>query len=382
MPVKSQNVPIVNHAQQQRRRRGLACLLWGFGAFACMLIAGLIVIGAVYAGWHAGLATARAESTVTVEAFARQQCDRLPADLAAGSLRLAQSRLEHLANLQQTPDCAPQMAATATAVFLQLASSSTPPPTHTPTPPLPSGASTAVPPASAPEAIAPSGDLAVGYDLDALLGEARGAMSLGDYAAAIDTLVAIISIDENYQPELVRPLYLEALTAQALALYRSGRLSEAIVMTDRAEEHGSIEDLYHERHIALLYLDGQRYKSTNPAEAVRKFSSMYHEFGVRDYVNGPIAGELQEAYRNYALALALQGDHCPAQAQFEAALDLNPAISRVNLADLAARRDQSVLACQAQQAEAAISEDGAPAATPQSIGARPAATPAPVGHTG
>lgn len=380
--MKSQSVAIVNHAKGRRKRRGLTCLFWGFGAFACMLIAGLIVIGAVYAGWHAGLATARAESTVTVEAFARQQCDRLPADLLGGSLRLAQSRLEHLANLQQTPDCLPQMASTATAVFLLSAPSPTPPPTHTPTPPLPTVASTVVPPASAPEAIAPSGDIAAGYDLDALLGEARGAMSLGDYPGAIDTLDAIISIDEDYQRELVRPLFLEALTAQALALYRSGRLSEAIVMTDRAEEHGSIEDLYHERHIALLYLDGQRYKTANPAEAVRKFSSMYHEFGVRDYVNGPIAGELQEAYRNFALALALQGDHCPAQAQFEAALDLKPAIGRVNLADLAARRDQSVLACQAQQAEAAIPEDGAPAATPESIGARPAATPAPVGHTG
>lgn len=380
--MQSQSIAIVNHAKGRRKRRGLTCLLWGSGAIAGLLIAGVIVIGAVDAGWHTGLATARSESTVTVEAFARQQCDRLPADLLSGSLRLAQSRLEHLANLQQTPDCLPQMASTATTVFLLSAPSPTPPPTHTRAPPLPTVASTAAPPTSAPEAAAPSGDLAAGYDLDALLGEARGDMSLGDYPAAIDTLDAIISIDEKFQPELVRPLILEALTTQALALYRSGRLSEAIVMTDRAEEYGSIEDLYHERYIALLYLDGQRYKTTNPAEAVRKFSSLYHEFGLRDYVNGPIAGELQEAYRNYAMALALQGDHCPAQAQFKAALDLKPAISRVNLADLAARRDQSALACQAQQAEAAIPEDGAPAATPETIGVRPAATPAPVGHTG
>ena len=176
-------------------------------------------------------------------------------------------------------------------------------------------------------------------------------MSQRDYPSAIDTLDAIISIDGDFQRELVRRLFLEALTAQALALYRSGRLSEAIVMTDRAEEHGNIDDLYHERYIALLYLDGQRYKVTNPAEAVRKFSSMYYEFGVRDYVNGPIAADLQEAHRNYAMALALQGDHCPAQAQFEAALELRPAFSRVNLADLTARRNQSIQACQGNQQE-------------------------------
>lgn len=373
----------MNHAAGRRKRRGIACLLWGFGACVCLLVAGVIVIGAVYAGWNTGLATARADATVTAGAYARQQCDRIPADLAAGSLRLAQSRFEDLASLPLTPDCLPLMAPTATAAFLLAASSLTPPPRHTASPTAVQAVATATRAATAaPATTLSEGDSAAGYDLDALLKEAQSAMSLGDYAAAIDTLDAIISIDEAFQRDLARRLFLEALTAQALALYRGGRLSEAIVMTDRAEEHGSIEDLYHERHIALLYLDGQRYKTSNPAEAVRKFSSIYYEFGVRDYVNGPIAGELQEALRNYAMALALQGDHCPAQAQFEAALNLQPAISRVNLADLTARRDQSMLDCQAQQQGAGDSEAGAPVASPEGIGARDAPTPAPVGQAG
>lgn len=379
--MKSPGIAIVNHAKGRRKGRGLTCLLWGFGAFACTLIGGVIVIGAVYAGWRSGLATARVNSAAATQSEIQSQCQRIPQDLAAGNLGLARSRFEDLANLPQTPDCLPLWAPMATEAYLAAVSPAAPP-TNTATPVQATVAASTSAPATAAPAEILTGDIAAGYDLDALLGEARGAMSLGDYSAAIDTLDAIISIDEDFQRELVRPLILEALTAQALALYRSGRLSEAIVMTDRAEEHGSIEDLYHERYIALLYLDGQRYKTTNPAEAVRNFSSLYHEFGLRDYVNGPIAGELQEAYRNYAMALALQGDHCPAQAQFEAALNLNPAISRVNLADLAARRDQSVLACQAQQSEAAIPVDGAPAATPESIGVRPAATPAPVGHAG
>ena len=374
--MNSPDAQIVNYAEK-RRGRGLVCLLWAFGAFAFLLIACLIVLGAVYAGWNSGLATARADATITVEAYAQEQCDRIPTDLNAGNLGLARSRFADLANLQPTPACLPLLAPSATAVYLASISSPTPLPTARPAP---------IQPTTAPAVVAATdtsgGELPLEYDLDALLAEARSALSLRDYPAAIDTLDAIISIDGDFQRDLVRRLFLDALTAQALALYRSGRLSEAIVMTDRAEEHGSIEDLYHERYIALLYLDGQRYKATNPAEAVRKFSSMYYEFGVRDYVNGSIAGDLQEALRNYALALALQGDHCPAQTQFEAALELTPAYSRVNRADLAARRDQSAIACQQQQQEAAATAGAGPEGSTQEIGVRAEATPAPVGHAG
>ena len=325
---------------------------------------------------NTGLATARAASTAAIQAYARQQCDRIPSDLLGGNLRLAQSRLEHLAKLQQTPDCLPLMASTATVVFLLSASSPTPPPTETATPFQPTAPPATHTPTRAPTATAPSGDSSAGFDLDALLAEAQDALRLRDYPAAIDTLDAIISIDGEFQRESVQRLMMEALSAQALALYRSGRLSEAIVLTDRAEELGNIDELYHERYIALLYLAGQRTKTANPAEAVRNFSSLYYEFGLRDYVNGPIATDLQEAHRNYALALALQGDHCPAQAQFEAALQLNPPISRVNLADLTARRNQSIEACQAQRGEAASSAGAAPQVT------QPTATRAPVGYSG
>ena len=374
--MNSPDAQIVNYAEK-RRRRGLVCLLWAFGAFAFLLVAGIFMIGAVYAGWTSGLTTARAGATATAETYAQEQCDRIPDDLGSGRLSLARSRFADLASWQQTPACLPLLAPTATAAYLASIPSPTPFPTATPAPIQPT-----IAPSIAVATERTSGELPLDYDLDALLAEATSALSLHDYPAAIDTLDAIISVDGDFQRELVRRLFLDALTAQALALYRSGRLSEAIVMTDRAEEHGSIEDLYHERYIALLYLDGQRYKATNPAEAVRKFSSMYYEFGVRDYVNGSIAGDLQEALRNYAMALALQGDHCPAQTQFEAALELTPAYGRVNRADLVARRDQSAVACQQQQAAVAATAGVESEASPQEIGVRAEATPAPVGQTG
>lgn len=356
MPVKSNDAQIVNYAQPRRGRRGLACLLWGFGGFICLLSASFIVIFAVYAGWSSGLATARADSAAATQAEIRVQCQHIPKDLAERAFRRAQRRFEELQMQAPRPACLAALAPTATAAFLLAFSSPTTapptmiatrrPPTATPIP------ATALP-TSAPDLAPASDDGQAEYDLEALLLEAQQALSRQNFNSAIDTLGAIISIDRDYQRDLTRGLLLEALKAQALALYRGGRLSEAILLTDRAEEYGNIDDLNYERFIALLYLDGQRYKVANPAESVRKFSSMVYEFGVRDYVNGPVATELQEAHRNYALALARRGDHCRAHAQFQAALDLQPPISRVNPADLLARRDQAASACQAQHTGAA-----------------------------
>ena len=125
--MKSQGLHIVNYAESRRKRRGFACLLWAVGVSLCLLIAGAVVSGAAYAGWNTGLATARANATTTLAAYARQQCDRLPHDLAAGSLGLAQSRFEDLANLPQTPACVPLWAPMATAAYHVYAASPTPP---------------------------------------------------------------------------------------------------------------------------------------------------------------------------------------------------------------------------------------------------------------
>jgi len=362
----------VNHAETTRGKRGLACLLWGAFAFVCLLIAGAVLMGAVYAGWNSGLATARAQASITAEAYARQQCERIPLDLAAGNPQLAQKRFEELLKQERPPGCLFNLAPTATAAFLLSATSPSPPPATVLPPTSTARPHTATPPSASRSE--PSSE--AGYDLNALLEEARTAQSLGDYSAAIDTLAAIISIDGDFERETVRRMMLEALTARALALFRSGRLTEAIVMTDRAEEYGSIDDLSYERYIALLYLDGQRAKASNPAEAVRSFSRLVHEFGLRDYVNGSVLTDLQEAHRNYALALSFQGDHCTAQAQFQAALDLQPGFSRVNPVDLAARRDHSAQACQEDGREAS-----ATAADAENVGVS-AATPAPVGQSG
>ena len=174
--VKSQGAPIVNHAEPRRGKRGLACLLWGAFAFVCLLIAGAVLMGAVYAGWNSGLATARAQASITAEAYARQQCERIPLDLAAGNPQLAQKRFEELLKQERPPGCLFNLAPTATAAFLLSATSPSPPPA-TVLPPTPTARPHTATPPSASSDSEPSSE--AGYDLNALLEEARNCAKPG-----------------------------------------------------------------------------------------------------------------------------------------------------------------------------------------------------------
>ncbi len=376
--LQSHQADIVNYAELKSRRRfGAGCLLWSGFLFVGLLSALVIVIAAANAGWNAGVATARANSSATVEAELRQQCELIAPDLAAGRLELAAARFEALARVTPAPACLFNLAPTATAHYLGSLASPTPLPTATSASIEP----TAAPPAQQPTA-APGEDNLFDYDLTAMLEEARADLNRRDYPAAIDTLDAIINLDGDFQRALVRQLYLEALVAQALLLYRSFNLSEAIVLTERAEAVGSIADLEYERSIALLYLKGQRHKLGNPAEAVRAFSDIVYVWGHPNYMNGQVMGELQEALQNYADALALQGDHCLAQEQYAAALELQPAYTRVNRGALSAKQNQAALACNELESVSTPGTATTTNGTPMGVGVRVDASPAPVGQSG
>ena len=355
------------------RGRRLGCLVWGM---AGLLLAGMMVAGAAFAGWNSGISLARYNATRTLAADLEQQCQRMQMDIEAGNAGLVQKRIEFLQ--AHRPACLIELMPTATALYLASLPSATP--TMTPTPlPSPSAAVTA-----APEPTATVGGNAYDYDLDALLAEAEADVSAQNYQAAVDTLDAIIAIDESFQRERVGGLYFTALTAQATFLFRSGRLAEGIVLTARAEAYGDVQglDLNYERIIAELYLAAQRLKITNPAESVRLFSQIVYEQGLRTYLNGLVITELQEAHRHYGDALWRQGDYCQAQAQYAAALDLSAFPSRIDRASVRAQRDQAAQVCDgapgASSSPAASADETEPAAAP----IRPTATIVPVGQTG
>ena len=354
-------------------RRGigrLGCLIWGMVG---VLLAGMMVAGAAFAGWNSGISLARHNATSTAAAELARQCDHLRTDLAAGNARLAQRRIEFLR--QHTPTCLIELAPTATALYLASLPRATLRPTLTATSqPTIAAASRARPTVAASSLYE--------YDLDVLLAEAEADMSRRNYRAAIDTLDAIIAIDESFRTDHVGALHFAALTEQALALFRSGRLAEGIVLARRAETYGDVRalELNYEWIIAELYLDAQRLKIANPAESVRLFSRIVYEHGLRAYQDGLVISELQEAHRNYGDALSWQGEHCQAQGQYQAALDLRASPSRIDRAAVMAQHSQAAQACSGasvtQPSSTALPDNGEPTGAP----IRP--TIVPVGQAG
>lgn len=334
-------------------------------------MAGAVVLVAAYAGWGSGVETAQAMATGTAAADQQLQCERIPLDLAAGNFDLARRRIESLRAVAPAPDCLLPLLPRATAAYLLAQPTPTAVPTLTALPRL--TASAPEPTATSPpfEASPTPGEDDGGweFDLGALLAEARADLGAQNYNAAIDTLEAIIGIDGEFNRAQVRGLALEALSAQALLLYRSGKLSEAIVLTDRAEVYGDIGELNYERYVAEQYLTGQRYKTANPALAVLRFNEIYYQHN-SNYMNGQVVGELQDALRYYGDALALQGDACQAQDQYGAALELYPNFSPVSRGELTTKQQQAALDCGTQVPSLGQNGNGQTSGTPQAIGVR------------
>ena len=373
----SRESPVPIEARRKKRTLGASCLTWAVLASVCLMLVGVVVIGAVYAGWNSGVVTARANATIWAEATVQQECALITQNLLEGKLSLAERRLAALELGDPAPDCVRVYAPTATAFHLLSQPSPTPSPTMTATYSVPT-----VQPTPAQTSAEVADESVFDYDLDALLAEAQADFDRRDFPNAIDTLNAIISIDADFQRDFVRQLYLEALKAQAEFLYRSSKLSEAIILTDRARAYGDVGSLSYEYFIADAYLNAQRYKTTNPAEAVRLLRLIVYEQGLLNYMNGRVVSELQDALRYYADALAFQGDACQAQDQYLAALELNPSIILVNRGELASKRQQAELACNALRQTGQVSGAITPGAPPDAIGIRSPASTAPVDQSG
>ncbi len=366
---------ITNHEGRHASRQGLGCWLWAMVSFVCIVLAALIALAFAYAGWNSGIAVARENATATGEADAREQCQRIQDDMDAGNQQLLQTRLAYLLMMTPAPPCLSEIIPRATALYQGSQPTAIPQPTEPiqPTATMPSQAATAA-------ATIEDGPV---YDLEALLLEAQADIVSQQYQRAVDTLDAIIAVDESFQRDRVRELLFAALTSQATGLFRSGRLSEAILTTGRAENYGDVEGLNYERAVAELYLRGLQLKIANPGEAVRLLSVIVYEHRLGNYLNGQIMTELQGAHRNYGDALAFRGDHCRARDQYEAALALQPAVTTISRATVTDKRDRANELCPAPnqtgasgQTRTAASNESAPVG----VGVRP--TPAPVGQTG
>ena len=329
---------------------GPGCLLWGIVGAAGLGFALVIVILAGAAGWTSGQRQAQEFATATQGAEIQDQINRIPGDIANGNLVLLSARLDFL--VTQTPGVSglPELMQTATAVFLTAQPTATSPATATPEATIETIADT---PVFEPQIEATNG----GYDLAALLEQARTALRLGQYTEAVDLLKVIEAVDPTYERATVRGQMLEALSTQALRMFRGGgNLAEAILLADEAEQYGlpRDSDLFYERYVAALYLNAKSKIGTGYPAAIQALSEAYST--APDYRNGELRRLLFDQYVAYGDAWVAEGNHCAAVPQYQNALNV------FNDGGVSAKRSSAETLCQQGTPIPAIGGDGQPIA--------------------
>ncbi|MBZ0298666.1 MAG: hypothetical protein K8J31_02950 [Anaerolineae bacterium] len=313
---------------------GPGCALWGVVGVVGLVLAVVIVVLAGAAGWTAGQRQAQSFATATQQAEIQDQINRIPEDVANGNTVLLSARLQFLAT--QTPGV-PGLAewmATATAVYMNNLPTTTPQPTAT-TEVMATALPTMTP------GFEPQADSSSGYDLAGMLDQARTAVNLGQYEDAVDLLQVIEAVDSSYQAATVRGLMLEALTTQALRLFRGGgNLAEAILLTDEAEKYGlpADSDLRYERYVAALYLTAKSKIGTDYGAAIQALSEAYSV--APNYREGELRSLLFGQYVAYGDAWVAEGNPCSAVPQYQNALNI------LNDGGVAAKRDNAETTCQ------------------------------------
>jgi tetratricopeptide (TPR) repeat protein len=289
---------------------GMSVLLLGVIGLFALVIVGL----SATAGWTSGQRSASANATATSATDLQHQVDLVSADIAAANYERADIRLRYLATQAPGLPSLPQLLQTGTALYLTRQPTATATPTETPTETMTSPGPTAEPTAEATPTLSDP------FDLGGRLQRAQSAVSLAQWNDAIDDLDVILSIDPNYETGTVRSLMSRALNAQALALYRSGDLGEAIFLTDRAEEFGEIGELSFERYVAQLYLTAKsRVGTSDYIGAINALNEV--RTVAPNYQDGEIQQLLFQNYVNYADALMF-GSPCAAVQQYTNALQL------------------------------------------------------------
>lgn len=346
----SRGIPPVEVEPEAEDSGGPGCLLWGIVGVVGLGFAVAIVLLSGAAGWTAGQRQANTLATATQQAEIQAQLDHIPQDIDSGNMVLLNARLQFLATQTPAVPGLELLMQTATAVYLDAQPTVTPTLTAQPET-TEEAAATPAPDVFEPE-IETTGS---GYDLAALMDEARTAMRLGQYMDAVDLLQVIEAVDSSYETATVRGLILEALTARAYQLYRGGgNLAEAILLTDEAEKYGlsADSDLRYERYVAALYLNARSKIGTDYPTAIQALQEAYST--APDYRNGELRRLLFDQYVAYGDAWVLEGNPCAAYPQYQNALNI------MNDGGVSAKMSNAETAC--QQGTPVPGPDGQPIA--------------------
>lgn len=287
---------------------------------------GLIAIGIValttYAGWTVGQREAATLAAATQASRIDEQLAFIPRDIESRNTFMLNVRLQWLALMTPGVPQVSEIGPTATAIFMEEQLSATPQATATATP-TPEIAATST---DAPIATSPGG----GFDLAALLSRAQTAVDTAQWSEAIDLLDAISGLDPAFESTQVRRLLLQSLNSYANQLYNTyrpgdpGRLAEAIVITDRAEQLGPLENgLAYERSAAQLYLDARRMVGLDPWQAIRVLEQLSGLGQGRYYEEA--RQQLQAQWVALGDAQASINEYCPAAQYYQNAINVSTA---------------------------------------------------------
>jgi len=318
--------------------RALSC-----GVTALLLgLLGLIAIGIValttYAGWTVGQREASTLAAATQASRIDEQLSFIPRDITSRNTYMLNVRLQWLSLMTPGVPQISEIAPTATAIYLEEQLSATPPATATATAtPEPVAEATST---EAPIATSPGG----GFDLPALLARAQTAIDTAQWSEAIDLLDAISGLDPTFETTQVRRLLMQSLNRYAAELYNTyrtgepGRLAEAIVITDRAEQLGPLDNgLAYERNAAQLYLDARRMVGLDPWQAMQALQQLAGLGQGRYYEEARQL--LQQQWVALGDAQASINEYCPAAQYYQEALNIFTASSVV------AKRDNANMLC-------------------------------------
>ncbi|MCC6613880.1 MAG: hypothetical protein IT320_10410 [Anaerolineae bacterium] len=305
-------------------------------------VLGLIAIGIValttYAGWTVGQREAATLAAATQASRIDEQLSFIPRDIASRNTYMLNVRLQWLSLMTPGVPQVSEIAPTATAIYMEEQLSATPQVTATPTPEPLVEATSAV--TEAPIATQPGG----GFDLAALLERAQTAIDTSQWSEAIDLLDAISGLDPSYETARVRRLLMQALNRYAAELYNTyrtgepGRLAEAIVITDRAEQLGPLDNgLAYERNAAQLYLDARRMVGLDPWQAIQALQQLAGLGQGRYYEEA-----IQQLHRQWVAlgdAQAAINEYCPAAEYYQEALNI------INASDVVGKRNNANTLC-------------------------------------
>ena len=287
-------IPTVASLPTWLRRR---LSLIGLGTLVLLL---LVLGGASYAGYQAGLAQRDVQARATQAADLEHQYRLGQADLAAGRYEVAQARFEYILQLDPHYRDSGQKLAQVRAAL-----AATPTPTSPPAIPTPR--------------LEPSATLS--HAAADLFAQAQSQYTARDWEAVISTLSQLHAVDPNYQAVKSNGLLYVAYRNQGVALISGSDIETGMFDLDKAETIGPLDsEALNYRAWGRLYLAAQSFWGLNWQQAMEILQQLHL---IAPYFHDT-AALLYQATVNYADQLAHAGDLCGAAQHYAEAQVLKP----------------------------------------------------------